>query len=1013
VTDERRCTRCNSQIGPGRRACAACGQVVEAQAAPASMGRWFSAGLASGAATAAPTPVAPAAPPPPAFPATEAPPAAGPPARLPAPPDAIAANATTRWATRSTAPEPSAPPAPPPAPAGPRPVFTTELKRSWFTPPAAVTPAPPGPDPSAARLPGDRIDLALEWGRLSRVVPVPAAGATIGSGREADITVPAPFLDPVHACVRREGDYWVVAPASPTGFVLHRGAEVARGWLADGEVFRLANANGNFVSLRLARSQPSSGRPNHLRGALPAPGQVLAIGSAPDCQIVLEHPLVRPRHALLGADDGGLWIDDRVTVSGTYVNGQRLRGRQTLTRDDVIQIGPFSARIAAHTLEPMDKVAGIDVRVLDGAVEVRVKDQPAKVLLHGVQLHLRPGSLTAVAGPSGAGKTTLMRLLSGQAAASGGEVQYNRVDLKRCRGAYAPLMGFVPQDDVVHADLTVDEALGFQARLRLGKHADLVTRRHQIDKAISFVGLEQQRGQLVRTLSGGQRKRVSIATELLNDPEILFLDEPTSGLDPGLDKRMMLLLRLLADQGRTVVLTTHAISHVDVCDNLILVGPGGNVIYAGDPEQALPWFGVQTLGEAFGLWETKEEAVHYAARLRREAADHPFLDAARPVGTARPPAPPPAVPTPPVPAHSSAVPTPLAPADSSAVPAWRASASRPLANWFQMALEDPVPPVPNAVPKPPFGSPAWREVLLYQGRIFAKRYLVLLGRDRTALTYSLLQGAVVSVLLALVSHPSHFSWFGVSRSGLVSSGGLSVALTTSFVLGTSGVWFGMINGVRELVKERTIWRREALVGASVSGYLASKVVVLGGLALIQSVSSVAVLGAILGLDTKGPVGAPLITMSLSVFLANMAGVALALAVSAVAASSDRAMSLVPYMLITQMVLCGALFPLGAASFISWAMPARWAVAAVGGIGGIGVAAHSPLNLLPPQASFAIQSGQVPAPSAPAGLSGKFGLFPYTFGGLFLDWLILALIIAAGIGLAGRALGRQARAWSVG
>ena len=110
------------------------------------------------------------------------------------------------------------------------------------------------------------------------------------------------------------------------------------------------------------------------------------------------------------------------------------------------------------------------------------------------------------------------------------------------------------------------------------------------------MGLLEQRNQLVKTLSGGQRKRVSIACELLNEPQILFLDEPTSGLDPGLDKRMMLMLRLLADEGRTVVLTTHAIAQVDVCDTLVLVGPGGHVIYADAPEAALGWFGVPGSG---------------------------------------------------------------------------------------------------------------------------------------------------------------------------------------------------------------------------------------------------------------------------------------------------------------------------------------------------------------------------------------------------------------------------------
>ncbi len=214
-----------------------------------------------------------------------------------------------------------------------------------------------------------------------------------------------------------------------------------------------------------------------------------------------------------------------------------------------------------------------------------------------------------------------MGLLSGQLTAAAGSVSYNGVDLTQCRQAYAALMGYVPQEDIVHGDLTVTEALDYQARLRLGPRSTSAARDARIEHVLTTMGLLEQRNQLVKTLSGGQRKRVSIACELLNEPQILFLDKPTSGLDPGLDKRMMLMLRLLADEGRTVVLTTHAIAQVDVCDTLVLVGPGGHVIYADAPEAALGWFGVPALGDVFSLIESPEAARQAARRVR--PADHP------------------------------------------------------------------------------------------------------------------------------------------------------------------------------------------------------------------------------------------------------------------------------------------------------------------------------------------------------------------------------------------------------
>ena len=589
-----------------------------------------------------------------------------------------------------------------------------------------------------------------------------------------------------------------------------------------------------------------------------------------------------------------LWLEDRGTAAGTYLNGQRVRGTVRAEPGDILQVGPYSARIGTQALEPLDQVAGVDIRVRDARVDVQAGKRAGsatRTLLHDVLLHLPPASMTAVAGPSGAGKTTLMRLLSGQQPAAAGSVEYNGTDLAQCRQAYAPLMGYVPQEDIVHADLTVNEALDYQARLRLGSETPAATRDARIGYVLSLLGLTEQRGQLVRTLSGGQRKRVSIACELLNEPQIIFLDEPTSGLDPGLDKRMMLLLRLLADQGRTVVLTTHAIAHVDVCDTLVLVGPGGNVIYAGPPDAALEWFGVQTLGDVFALVDTPEAAVAAARRVR----------------------------------------------ESQLAPSGRAAGQ-----WAGGGNQRPVLTDPSALDlrngggmggaSPPLGSPAWRRLVAAQGAIFASRYVRLLGRDRTALAFSLLQGIAVALLTRLAVGGT-VSW--------------DTNFAPMFVFGCAAVWFGMIGSVRELVKEKAIWRREFLAGGSMPAYLASKVAVLGVMAAIQALTLAVTVWLTMGLPAGGPFGHPLVTIFFTVWFGALAGMALGLMVSAGAASADRAMSLVPYLLITQLVLCGVLFNLHGLSFISWFMPARWSVSGLGGIAGLSAAAlHADERPLP-------------------------------------------------------------------
>jgi energy-coupling factor transporter ATP-binding protein EcfA2 len=435
------------------------------------------------------------------------------------------------------------------------------------------------------------------------------------------------------------------------------------------------------------------------------------------------------------------------------------------------------------------------------------------------------------------------------------------------------------------------------------------------------MGLLDQQDQLVKTLSGGQRKRVSIACELLNEPQILFLDEPTSGLDPGLDKRMMLLLRLLADQGRTVVLTTHAIAYVDVCDTLVLVGPGGHVIYADAPEAALGWFGVPALSDVFSLVESPEAA--------RQAAHRVLLTK---------------------PAEDGG------PGRAAAAPGIQPRASQ------DGGLGGA---------RPPAGSAAWRRAVADQAGIFAGRYVRLVGRDRAALAFSLLQGAAVALLTALAV-PKPFSWTAAGNAPM-------------FVFGCAAVWFGMIGAVRELVKEKAIWHREFLAGGDMHAYLASKVVVLGALAAFQALSLTVVADGTLGLPAGGPLGHPFITVFLTLWLAILSGMALGLLVSAASASADRAMSLVPYLLITQLVLCGVLFRLGAVTFVSWIMPARWSVSALGGIAGLSAAR----------------------------LNQTSGLYPHSAAGLVSTWLMLVVLSACGLGGTVWLLQRQGRGWSVG
>ena len=320
---------------------------------------------------------------------------------------------------------------------------------------------PPGP-----------LRLELAWGRNHRQFTIPVSGATIGSTSDADEVLPIPFLAPVHARIAPAGDGWAVESLAPAaqGLVMVRGATVTQAPIAQGDVFRLADRVGNFVTIKVPSETLRAGRrAGALRAALPGRGESYLIGSDSRCQVHLAHPLIQARHLAVRRDLAGvLWLEDRGTPAGTYLNGQRVRGAVRAELGDVLQVGPYSARIGQQALEPLEQVAGVDIQVRDARVDVPAgKGGGTRTLLNEVSLHLAPASMIAVAGPSGAGKTTLMRLLSGQQPAAAGR-SYNGTDLAECRQAYAPLMGYVPQEDIVHADLTVHEALDYQAQLRLG-----------------------------------------------------------------------------------------------------------------------------------------------------------------------------------------------------------------------------------------------------------------------------------------------------------------------------------------------------------------------------------------------------------------------------------------------------------------------------------------------------------------------------------------------------------------
>uniref|UniRef100_UPI0018D145AC ATP-binding cassette domain-containing protein n=1 Tax=Mycobacterium sp. Marseille-P9652 TaxID=2654950 RepID=UPI0018D145AC len=318
-------------------------------------------------------------------------------------------------------------------------------------------------------------------------------------------------------------------------------------------------------------------------GAMPKPSGAQTIGRSTDNDIVIQDVLASRHHAFLTQTPLGTEIRDAHSVNGTFVNGVRV-GSAVLTEGDVVTIGNVDLVFTRDTLvrrtEAATRTGGLEVNSVCYTV-----DQGKKQLLDHISLTARPGTLTAIIGGSGAGKTTLSRLIAGYTSPTSGSVTFEGHNIHTEYASLRSRIGMVPQDDVVHRQLTVNQALNYAAELRLPPDTSKADRAQVVAQVLEELELTKHADTRVDKLSGGQRKRASVALELLTGPSLLILDEPTTGLDPALDRQVMMMLRQLADAGRVVLIVTHSVSYLDVCDQLLLVAPGGKTAFLGPPSQ--------------------------------------------------------------------------------------------------------------------------------------------------------------------------------------------------------------------------------------------------------------------------------------------------------------------------------------------------------------------------------------------------------------------------------------------
>ncbi|MFF8936477.1 FHA domain-containing protein [Streptomyces paradoxus] len=601
-------------------------------------------------------------------------------------------------------------------------------------------------------------------------------------------------------------------------------------------------------------------------------GRVMRIGRALENELVVSDLQVSRHHAEFHATpDGRMEIRDLGSHNGTYVNGQPIAkgGSQLLGPSDVVGVGHSTFRIVGDRLEEFVDTGEVSF----SARHLTVTVDGGKQILKDVSFGVPEKSLIAVIGPSGSGKSTLLKALTGYRPANQGEVLYDNRNLYKQFAELRQRIGLVPQDDILHKELTVKKALKYAAKLRFPADTTGAEREARIDEVLRELKLDIHRDKKVTSLSGGQRKRVSVALELLTKPSLIFLDEPTSGLDPGMDRDVMQLLRGLADDGRTVLVVTHSVAELAICDKLLVMAPGGSVAYFGPPEEALNFFGYDTWADVFSAFENYRD-YDWAGR-------------------------------------------------------WKGS------QHYQMyaADIDAVAPQSVQVPQMQAMKPPKPQGWMSQFVTLVRRYVSVIASDKGFLALMVILPAVlgaVSLLIdadkGLLPNPAN------AQTGRIIPNG--TATTVLLILAVGACFAGAANSVRELIKERVIYERERATGLSRSAYLMSKVFVLGMITVLQGLL-VGVIGfSSREIPEEGLVlgSATLVELSIPIMALGFTSMMFGLIISSLVKTAEKTMPLLVMFAIIQVVFTGCLFALhgsiGVNQF-SFLMPSRWAVAAAG------------------------------------------------------------------------------------
>lgn len=539
-------------------------------------------------------------------------------------------------------------------------------------------------------------------------------------------------------------------------------------------------------------------------------------------------------------------IADEGSLNGIYINRKKIlpSKNKKIENLDVILIGNSKIVVFGDKLIYQLSDSGVQVDAIDIVKKVRVKFKTQEIASH-TSMTIKPSEFVAFVGGSGAGKSTFMKCISGVDRPTSGRVLINGENLYDNYDELKYNIGYVPQEDIVYSNLTLHDTLQYAAKLRMPDNTTIKERNIRIKEVLDIVQLTELENSYIRQLSGGQRKRASIAVELIADPNLFFLDEPTSGLDPGTERSIMLTLRKMAEMGKTVILVTHNTLNLHLCDKVAFFGKGGKLCFFGRPKQALEFFGVSDFVDIYTLlnkdvepWYNKFKNIEQTVNIE-EAGEE------------------------------------------------RTKINKKNKSFFRQLM------------------------------ILISRYIKLITNDFQQLFLLIAQAPVVAILLAMVASEDIYTSYDDTKAII-------------FSIGCASIWLGLLNSVQEICKEKVILQKEHMADLKLSSYLLSKFIVQGIIAFIQATLLVGIFQKIVGSSENSILINGYWDIQFVSFLSILAAASTGLFISAVVKNSNIAMSVIPLILVPQLLYSGMLFKLDEITdFVSNFVLCRWTVEALG------------------------------------------------------------------------------------